>query len=135
MLNNPSYVFHRWHGTLIMWAVMTVSFAANVYAIRILPLIQLFGGIMHIAFFVALIVPLVLLAPRSTPDFVFTQLLNEGGWASNGVSWCLGMLTVTYCFIGEFPLKSLHAGASQPQDLLYILMLARYLQASTEQST
>jgi len=100
VLNNPSYVFQRWHGTLIMWAVMILSFAVNVYAIQILPLIQLFGGIMHVTFFIALVVPLVLLAPRSTPEFVFTELLNEGGWKSDGISWCLGMLTVTYCFIG-----------------------------------
>ena len=84
-----------------MWAVMCLSFGVNVYGIKALPLIQLFGGIMHVTFFVALIVPLVLLAPRSTPQFVFTELLNEGGWESNGVSWCLGMLTVTYCFLGE----------------------------------
>jgi choline transport protein len=101
VLNNPNYVFHRYHGTFIMWAVMIVSFAANVYAIKILPLIQLFGGIMHVTFFVALTVPLVLLSPRSTPEFVFTELLNKGGWHSDGISWCLGMLTVTYCFIGE----------------------------------
>ena len=101
ILNNTSYVPQRWHGTLIMWAVMIFSFAANVYAIQILPLIQLFGGIMHVTFFIALAVPLVLLAPRSTPEFVFTELLNEGGWKSDGISWCLGMLTVTYCFIGS----------------------------------
>jgi L-asparagine transporter-like permease len=84
-----------------MWAVMILSFATNVYGIKILPLIQLLGGIMHVTFFVALIVPLVLLSPRSTPDFVFAELVNEGGWKSNGISWCLGMLTVTYCFIGK----------------------------------
>jgi len=88
-----------------MWAVMVVAFAANVYAIKILPLIQLFGGIMHVTFFIALIVPLVLLAPRSTPEFVFTELLNDGGWKSNGVSWCIGMLTVTYCFLGSSPIE------------------------------
>ena len=84
-----------------MWAVMSLSFAINVYGIKALPLIQLFGGIMHVAFFIALVVPLVLLAPRSTPQFVFTELLNEGGWKSDGISWCLGMLTVTYCFMGR----------------------------------
>lgn len=84
-----------------MWAVLAISFAANVWGIQILPALQLVGGIMHVAFFVALVVPLVLLAPRSTPDFVFGTLLNEGGWKSDGISWCLGMLTVTYCFLGE----------------------------------
>jgi choline transport protein len=101
VLNNPDYVPHRWHGSLIMWAVMVISFGANVYGIQLLPTIQLVGGILHVIFFVALIIPLILLAPRSTPQFVFTELLNEGGWGNDGISWCLGMLTVTYCFAGK----------------------------------
>jgi len=52
-------------------------------------------------FFVVLVVPLIILAPTSTPEFVFAQIINEGGWKSDGVSWCLGLLTVTYCFLGQ----------------------------------
>jgi len=63
-------------------------------------MIQLMGGIFHVASFVMLVVPLVLLSPRSTADFVFTEVLNEGGWKSDGISWCIGLLTVTYCFLG-----------------------------------
>lgn len=59
------------------------------------------GGICHVVFFFALIVPLILLAPRSTPDFVFTALVNQAGWPSDGISWCVGLLTVTYCFMGK----------------------------------
>lgn len=84
-----------------MWAFTAFSFAVNFWGIQLLPLIQLFGGIFHVVFFIVLSVPLILLAPRSTPEFVFTTVLNEGGWKSDGVSWCLGLLTVTYCFIGR----------------------------------
>lgn len=101
VLNYPNYIFERWHGTLLCWAVMIVTFAVNVYGIKILPFVQLVGGTLHVVFFIALIVPLVLLAPRSTPEFVFTELLNEGGYKSDGLSWCIGLLTVTYCFLGE----------------------------------
>ncbi|RLL97436.1 hypothetical protein CFD26_106440 [Aspergillus turcosus] len=100
ILNHPEYTPQRWQGTLIMWAVMLFSFTINVFAVRILPFLQVLGGLMHVVFFIVLVVPLVLLSPRSTPDFVFTQLLNQGGWSSDGISWCLGMLTVTYCFMG-----------------------------------
>lgn len=65
------------------------------------------GGICHVIFFFALIIPLILLAPRSTPDFVFTTFVNDSGWSSNGVSWCIGLLTVTYCFMGKAYLESL----------------------------
>jgi choline transport protein len=101
VLNYPEYDASRWQGTLIMWAFTAFSFAVNVWGIQLLPLIQLFGGIFHVVFFIVLSVPLILLAPRSTADFVFATELNEGGWKSDGVSWCLGLLTVTYCFIGK----------------------------------
>ena len=104
MLNYPNYVYERWQGTLLVWAVMIFSFAVNVYGIKILPVIQLVGGICHVVFFVALIIPLVLLSPRSTAEFVFTETLSNGGW-SDGLSWCIGLLTVTYCFLG----KSIHS--------------------------
>ena len=84
-----------------MWAFTAFSFAVNVWGIQILPLLQLFGGIFHVVFFIALSVPLILLAPRSTPDFVFKTVMSEGGWQNDGISWCIGMLTVTYCFLGE----------------------------------
>jgi hypothetical protein len=82
-------------------AVCILAFASNVWGIRLLPSIQLMGGICHVVFFFALSVPLILLADRSTPDFVFTTLINEAGWSSDGVSWCVGLLTVTYCFMGK----------------------------------
>lgn len=100
VLNHPKYDFQRWHGTLLMWALMAISLAVNIFGIRLLPFIELVGGICHIAFFVALIVPLVLLSPRSDAAFVFTQSLDEGGWNNSGVSWCVGLLTVTFCFAG-----------------------------------
>lgn len=106
VLNYPNYVFERWHGTLLMWAVMIITFGVNVYAIKILPALQLVGGIFHVTFFVAIVVPLVLLSPRSTPQFVFTELLNKGGWESDGISWCIGLLSVTYCFLGGLSYKS-----------------------------
>lgn len=89
-----------------MLALVALSFVVNVYGIKILPALQMMGGLMHIAFFIAIVIPLLLLARRSTPDFVFTQLLKtEGGWQSSGVAWCLGMLTVTICFLGESALE------------------------------
>lgn len=100
ILNYPEYNATRWQSTLLMWAFTAFSFAVNVWGIQLLPLLQLFGGIFHVVFFIALSVPLILLAPRSTPEFVFKTVMSEGGWENNGISWCIGMLTVTYCFLG-----------------------------------
>jgi choline transport protein len=41
------------------------------------------------------------LARRSTPDFVFNTLTTgQSGWTNPGVSWGLGLLTVTFAVSG-----------------------------------
>lgn len=108
LLNHPSYDARQWHGSLIMWAVVLLAGYINIYGIKIMPALQMLGGIMHIIFFIAIAIPLVLLSRRSTSSFVFTELLiSEDGWQSNGVAWCLGMLTVTYCFLGKIHLLAI----------------------------
>lgn len=102
LLNNPQYQSQQWQGTLMMWAIIAFVGFINIYGIRILPALQMLGGIMHIVFFIAIVIPLVLLSRRSTSEFVFTQLItSDEGWQSKGVAWCLAMLTVTYCFVGK----------------------------------
>lgn len=101
LLNNSDYIPKQWHGTLIMWAIILGSGLVNIYGIKIMPALQMMGGILHVTLFIALVVPIILLSRRSTSQFVFTELLTaDGGWESPGIAWCLGMLTVTYCFLG-----------------------------------
>ncbi|ETI23013.1 hypothetical protein G647_04809 [Cladophialophora carrionii CBS 160.54] len=40
VLNEPSYIYKRWHGTLLYWAVLVLSLAVNVLGIRILPHVE-----------------------------------------------------------------------------------------------
>jgi choline transport protein len=103
-----SYTYQRWHGTLLMWAITLVVLIINVWCIKILPTIQLVAGICHMVFFVALLVPLIVLAPKSSPEFVFTRLINDqSGWTNPGITWCIGLLTVTWCFVGMRTLRGL----------------------------
>jgi choline transport protein len=90
------------HGTFLIWAVATVFCAVSIWGIRLLPAIELLGGICHVAFFVILLNVLVVRSPSySSTDFVFTNFENAGGWSNDGVSWCNGLLTVVYCFVGS----------------------------------
>ena len=101
ILNYETYTPKRWHGTLLMWAVTAVMFVTNVWGIRLLPIIELIAGICHVLFFIMTLITLVVLVPHSSPKFVFTDFINGGGWSSDGLSWCIGLLTVVYCFVGE----------------------------------
>ncbi len=102
ILNYETYVPARWHGTLLMWAIMVLTLVINVFGIKLLPHLESVAGVCHILFFFILVVPLVYLAPQSPSSFVFTGFVNAGGY-SDGVSWCLGLLTVTFSFIGMSP--------------------------------
>lgn len=105
VLNYANYTPARWHGTLLMWAIMVLTLIINIFFIKLLPHLESVAGVCHVLFFFILLVPLVYLAPQSPNSFVFTDFENSGGY-SDGVSWCLGLLTVTFSFIGK----------SNPQD-------------------
>lgn len=102
ILNVDTYEPLRWHETMIYWAILLLSVFVNILGIRIFPHIETVAFILHICFFFVLLVPLVYLSPRSTARFVFTDFENVGGWNSDGVSWCLGLLTSAWSFVGEY---------------------------------
>ena len=102
VLNYPDYVFQRYHGTLLMWAVVLLGLLINVFGIAILPHIGTVSGLCHLAFYFALLIPLVYLAPKKSASFVFTSFQNNSGWSSDGVSWCVGLLTMVFSLVGKY---------------------------------
>lgn len=76
---NSIYVTERWHATLIMWPVVLVAWAQNVWGVILLPTLQLFaGGLRVIMFFVFCIVMLAM-SRNASADFVFTGFISETG--------------------------------------------------------
>ena len=100
ILNVPSYTPQPWHGTLLYWAVLLLAVLVNILGIRVFPYIETFAFIFHICFFFILLVPLVYLSPQSSTRFVFADIENSGGWKSDGISWCIGLLTSAWSFVG-----------------------------------
>ncbi|KAF2179045.1 amino acid transporter [Zopfia rhizophila CBS 207.26] len=95
--NDPSYVPKRWHGTLLMWAFVTLPVFTNLYARRILVPLEIIGGVCHFLFFICVIVTLAILGPRSTDDFVWkTSISDQSGWNNAGVSFCIGLLSPAF---------------------------------------
>lgn len=102
VLNINGYEPLRWHGAMLYWMVILIATLVNILGIRVFPHIETAAFVCHICFFFVLLVPLVYLSPRSTAHFVFTDFENTSGWNNNGVSWCLGLLTSAWCFVGEY---------------------------------
>ncbi|MCJ1237280.1 hypothetical protein MMC14_005265 [Varicellaria rhodocarpa] len=100
VLNYPSYVFERWHGTLLLYAALLLCVLVNTVAARLLPKIEGFIMILHILGFFAILIPLVYMAPHSSTSFVFKDFINTGGWSSPGTAWLVGLISSNLPFIG-----------------------------------
>lgn len=101
IFNNENYVPERWHTSLIMIAIMIVPFTFNLWFRKLLDAFEMTGGILHICLFIVVIVVLIVFGPRSDPNFVFKTLIwEESGWNNKGVSWGLGLLSMTFSVTG-----------------------------------
>lgn len=100
IFNTGSYQPLDWHATMLYWMVLLIAMAVNILGIKIFPHIESGAFIIHICFFFALLVPLVYLTPQSSAQYVFTGFENAGGWEDNGISWCVGLLSTAWSFVG-----------------------------------
>ena len=100
MLTCPTYNPKSWHGTLLVWAVIALCLGVNTLVNSILAKIEALILILHILGFVAILIPLVYLAPHSSPQQVFTVFLNEGGYPTQGLSFFVGIIGLVFAFMG-----------------------------------
>lgn len=111
ILNYETYEPKSWHLTLLMYAIIALTLIINIFGIRILPHVESLAGICHILFFFVLLIPLVYLSPQSDASFVFRTFQNNGGWKQDGISWCVGLLTVVYPLVGMWADDEMKSGA------------------------
>jgi amino acid transporter len=99
--NYPDYVSQSWHTILIMYAYLLVFGLMNMYAFFLVPYIELMAGFLHIIGWLIFVVVLLTLAPRHTNDFVWFEKANSSGWDSDFVSFNLGIILITWGFVGK----------------------------------
>jgi choline transport protein len=99
ILDYPDYTAERWHGTLLAWLVIAVAIFINVVIPGMLPKFEIFIIVFHIAGFITIISLLWAYAPHNSAHFVFTTSLNEGGWPTQGLSYCVGFLGNVATFV------------------------------------
>lgn len=101
-LNNATYEPQRWQGTCIYWAIILLAYATNIWGYRVLHIVGNVMMVLHVVFFIAVLLCAAILPPtRNSASFVFTEFVNLTGWDSDGLAWCLGMLTSAYTMIGK----------------------------------
>lgn len=92
ILDYPDYDGKLWQGTLLAWLVTVVCVFVNAVLPGMLPRFEIFVIVFHLAGFVAIVAVLWYFAPHSSAHFVFATAFNEGGWPTQGLSYCVGFL-------------------------------------------
>ncbi len=102
LLTHPNYIdnIRNWHGTLLFWAVVLLGYVINTAASSLLSRFEGLVLVFHIIGFFAVIFPLAFLSEHSTSDAVFHTFLNLGGWQTQGLSFCVGVIGNVFAFIG-----------------------------------
>ncbi|KAF2178955.1 putative GABA permease [Zopfia rhizophila CBS 207.26] len=90
-----TYVFERWHTTLLVIAIICGSFLFNTVLATRLPLVEGVVLLIHVCGLFAVAIPLWALAPRKSAHAVFTEFTNNGGWSSMGLSFMVGLLPIS----------------------------------------
>ena len=100
-LNNPNYEGTPWQETLLTWAVITGCILINVVIPNWLPRIEIFILVFHLLGFVAIVTTLWATTPEiGSHASVWLTSLNEGGWPTQGLSYCVGFLGNVATFVG-----------------------------------
>ena len=101
VLNVPSYVPQRWHGTMLVIACACFAIVFNTSLAKGLPLLEILVLVLHIVGLIAIVVPLLVLAPNKNPaDVALLSFYNGGNWSTMGTSVMIGLLTPLGTMLG-----------------------------------
>ncbi|USP76945.1 hypothetical protein yc1106_04219 [Curvularia clavata] len=101
MLCQPdTYVPQNWHVTLFYWAIIAFCIFINVAAGWLLPKFEGAALFIHIAGFFGILIPILVMGPQGDAKEIFTTFLNMGGWKSQGLSFCIGIMGSVFAFVG-----------------------------------
>ncbi|KAL8898221.1 MAG: hypothetical protein Q9207_006820 [Kuettlingeria erythrocarpa] len=99
-LSNPNYVPQQWHGTLLVIAAVVIAIAINIFLSKTLPIAEWFILVLHVAGLFAIIIPLLVMAPKNSAKVALLDISNNAGWSSTGTSFMIGLLTVLSSMMG-----------------------------------
>lgn len=99
VLNYPWYQFERWHGTLLMIAVLIFSCIFNTFLAQRLHLVEGIVLVIHIFGFFCILIPLWILSERTSTKEVWTTFYDPG-WENQGLSCLVGIVASVAPLLG-----------------------------------
>ena len=97
---DANFAFQPWQATLLMIGLSFVTIPFNTVWRRWLPRFESAILVLHFLAFVVILVTLLALAPKSSPEAVFNDIENNGGWSSTGLSLMVGQIGILYTMAG-----------------------------------
>jgi choline transport protein len=99
--SQPSYVPSRWHGTIIVFAVIIFAVFFTTYLSKLLPHVETSILFLHITLFIIVLTVVTVMSPtKGKSEDVWSLFLNGGGYESKGVSFFVGLITPLFAFSG-----------------------------------
>ncbi|KAK7985219.1 hypothetical protein PG996_005540 [Apiospora saccharicola] len=101
-LTHPEYreSATTWQSTLILWAVLALITIINVAFTTLFAKFESLSFILHILGFFGVIFPLAFLSEHANAKDVFDSFTNLGGWETQGLSFCIGIMGNVFAFVG-----------------------------------
>ena len=99
ILNYPDYEPKRWHGTLIVIAILILCVLFNTFLAQRLHLVEGSILVLHVCGFFGIMIPLWVLSPTSTSHEVWTTFSNPG-WPNQGLSCLIGIVASVAPLLG-----------------------------------
>ncbi|PYH43481.1 choline transport protein [Aspergillus saccharolyticus JOP 1030-1] len=99
-MSRPGYEPQGWHVTLIMWGILLICAILNTWLGMILPVLEVFIGIIHVLGFFAVLIPIAYLGPKADAKSVFVQTFNVGGWRDITLATLVGLKGIVGAFLG-----------------------------------
>lgn len=100
VLNDASYVYQRWQGTLLIYAGIFLAFIINSVGTRLLAVVEGIAFIIHIAGFLAILVPLLYFSRKGSSTAVWGTFTDLAGWGSDGLAWWVALIGSNLVFTG-----------------------------------
>ncbi|KAJ5730284.1 amino acid transporter [Penicillium malachiteum] len=83
-----------------MWGLLLTCSIFSMWFGMILPVLEVFIGIVHVLGFFAFLIPMVYLGPRADARSVFIQTFNFGGWSDVTMAAFVGLKGTISMFLG-----------------------------------
>ncbi|KAI0023721.1 amino acid transporter-like protein [Xylariomycetidae sp. FL0641] len=130
ILTHPEYAETRqtWHAILMAYAILILIYGINTSFNSLFAKFEGFAFIIHILGFFGIMLPLVFLSEKATNEQVFETFTNMGGWPSQGLAFCIGVMGTVFSFLGgdgaiHMAEETRNVSLTLPRSLLTTLMV------------